>query len=370
MHIDEICSFYGEDRGWHMFDGDRVTREVGSYLTAEADSLHALLDAGDYDQLVEVGCGYGRYLDWALSRGLSYVGVDIVPWMIKVAELRLTAARAKYQAPRCSVFVHEAEKLSSLKILRRPGRPVKALIFFPFNCFGNVSKIDKVIDSLSDLEADCAISTFKIDAVSTKARKEYYEACGYKNLNTRIVRTGLLFNSDEGFHAMAYNHSFLVDSFTRKGFTLKQMYDLPIGCLIHLNAQKTVRNEKLIKTQQPESSGSNDKKWLRGNACCIQEDPLLPGSQLDNGRLLPMLEVSGHLQMQSPGKILFRGAQDFQDGTIVRLVVSLDSQDSETPSHADLVGYVIGSSIASDDKVDTVIQLSKYEQALIDLIFK
>lgn len=360
MHIDEISSFYGEDRGWLMFDAEKLTPEIKAYLEAEVVALGQVVDQGGYKRLVEVGCGWGRYLDWALSAGLGYVGLDIVPWLIKMAELRLTAARVKYQNPLCSVHLHEAEKLAELPFLRRSGQ--ETLVWFPFNCFGNVSKIDQVIDSLLSLGLDCAISTFKTDAVSTKARREYYESCGYRNLNTRIVRSGLIFNSEEGFHANAYNRAFLSDYFVRRGFSLRSDLDLPVGYLMHF----TLNN----KPQSSSKLGSNllslavKQSTRRAVACFIANDSLFLPEKAP-ADLLGMKEVVGELAQLSFGRVSFRSACAIGEGTVLRLHVSL-TEDSTL--HADLVGHVLDSE-SCDGSFETVVQIAGADKLLWETIF-
>ena len=78
-----------------MFDARFLTKEVKVYLDDEEAFVEHVMSSG-YDYLVEVGCGYGRYLDWAMSRGYSYAGLDIVPWMVDIGRVRAENARASY----------------------------------------------------------------------------------------------------------------------------------------------------------------------------------------------------------------------------------------------------------------------------------
>ena len=358
MHIDEISSFYGEDRGWLMFDAEKLTPEIKAYLEAEVVALGQVVHQGGYKRLVEVGCGWGRYLDWALSGGLSYVGLDIVPWLIKMAELRLTAARVKYQNPLCSVHLHEAEKLAELPFLKRSGQ--ETLVWFPFNCFGNVSKIDQVIDSLLSLGLDCAISTFKTDAVSTKARREYYESCGYRNLSTRIVRSGLIFNSEEGFHANAYNRAFLSDYFVRRGFSLRSDLDLPVGYLMHF----TLNNKPQPAVKPDLDLCSAVQATRRAVACFIANDSLFLSGHAP-ADLLGMKEVVGELTQLTFGRVSFLSACAISEGTVLRLHVSLP----DSTLHADLVGHVLDSESFGDGRFEAIVQISGADKLLWETVF-
>ena len=365
MDIDQISSFYGDDRGWHMFDGFRLTPEIRAYLETEAAALLEIMHEGGYTRLIEIGCGYGRYLDAALANGFAYIGLDIVPWMIKLADLRCTTARVKYQKANCSVHLHQAERLGDLALLRDQILAPRTLAFFPFNCFGNLSSTDKVITALKQNNLACAISTFKIDASSTKSRKHYYELCGYKDLSTRLTKSGLIFDSQEGFHAMAYSQQYLDEMLERKGFAPLPHRDLPAGYLAHY---KPINESKdYLRVEQ--------QGWLQASACFILHDPLdEPQVEQEAGYqpglpLLPMQELSGMVSAGPRHQLIFKSQTAIADGTNVR--ISAQASDIDQKSLAvDFVGHVLSTSSDDLGNHDSLVEINKSDRALVDLFFR
>ena len=90
----QIEQFYGERKGLEENVPTLIFSLLRSeaYLTEEEEVLLEAMMRG-YSRLVEVGCGYGRYLNWAVSRGYDYLGLDIVPWLVELGQLRIANAR-------------------------------------------------------------------------------------------------------------------------------------------------------------------------------------------------------------------------------------------------------------------------------------
>jgi len=234
LEIHEIGQFYGERFGWRMFDARFLTKEVKVYLDDEEAFVEHVMSSG-YDYLVEVGCGYGRYLDWAMSRGYSYAGLDIVPWMVDIGRVRAENARASYGDQRCDVLINPAESLEdAIKKLEKDSPDAKFLVFFPFNSLGNISSLSQALESIEAVGVDFIVSTFKTDAKPTNYRLDYYRNCGYENLNSRLMRQGILIVSDEGFHAFAYNRDWLITMLQKHGFELTSSHeDGKIGRILY-----------------------------------------------------------------------------------------------------------------------------------------
>jgi len=248
MTIENVKRFYGEMKGWNMFDTQFLTDRLSEFLDQEAVQLRRIFAANvEYDHLVEVGCGYGRYMDWAVSSAIAYDGIDIVDWMISMAEIKVQQFNERFPGVHCAVHLHPAERLSALMdsaLLNK--RQAKTIAFFPFNCFGNVSNVHEVMRSLYRDRLDVVISTFLTDAKSTELRKQYYQNCGYSNLECTLNKHGLLITSDEGFRAFAYSKEALVDMFARNGYELASYSDVAeIGAMYHF---RPVSNKDEAKT--------------------------------------------------------------------------------------------------------------------------
>lgn len=368
VKLHEIEQFYGERKGWRMFDSHTLTLEIESYLRAEAVFLGKTMGAG-YKTLIEVGCGYGRYLDWALSRGYSYVGLDIVPWLVELGQMRVTRARSRYPGARCAIYRHPAESIARATREYCPDlNEHNALAFFPFNCLGNVARFDTVIDSLKASRLDLVVSTFKTDAVATRIRKDYYGKCGYEQLNSRIMKQGLLIISEEGFHAMAYHREFLVNALKKRGFDLRwQEQAESVGSIYYFSFNKEHGAEKAAEVNAGNSNNGID-------ACvhAVEKDPLANSQRNleSGGELLSFKEMSMNCRLVSADHILALSAHSVESGTTVRLVVPVIPQNrSAIEGHlwyTDLVGEVESCGEKTEGQFEIVIKLSKPEPDLID----
>ncbi len=366
MRLHEIGQFYGERKGWRMFDSRALTPEITRYLKAEALFLERAMKTSGYRTLIEVGCGYGRYLDWSLSRSYNYLGMDIVQWMVELGKLRSKKARKKYPELSCSIIRHAAEEISrAIKELSIDHPENKALIFFPFNCMGNVASFEKVIDSLKETGLDIVVSTFRTDAISTKVRKEYYSNCGYEQLNSRILKHGLLIISEEGFHAMAYHQDVLVNAFSRRGFELaaQESSNGPGNILFFTRSNK--RETSLSKT---DNSARDRSANVEACIHILLDDPLSDSKNEESGaELLSFEEIQITLKAISTDLYRAESPVEIAVGTSLRLVLPVEppaaSKAEEGLWYTDLVGEVSACVKKDTGSFELLLNLAGQEQA-------
>ena len=198
---------YGRSYGWNMFDYRYLTPEIRTYLAEEDQRVGQIIDSTDaLDTLIEVGCGYGRYLDFAAQRGLCYVGVDIVDWMVDLARARYQALSSRMPALRAELINACASELpyalSRSTLSFEPGR---ALVLFPFNCLGNVEALDDAIDCLRALGSHLAVSGFLDHDDATRVRTEYYRECGLELTGGRSTSAGAQILGRDSFNSIAFS---------------------------------------------------------------------------------------------------------------------------------------------------------------------
>ncbi len=350
-----------------MFDYQFLTPEVRSYLSEESEFLLQAMK-GRYQRLIEVGCGYGRYMNWSLSRGYHYVGLDIVPWLVELGQLRTVTAKKSYPGSSAKIILHPAEKIYDVVAdLTLKAREHRSLAFFPFNCLGNVSQFEAALDSLRDSKIDVVVSTFKTDATATKTRKAYYQNCGYERLNSRILREGLLVISEEGFHAMAYHYSWLVNAFQRRGFELNTAQQTEsVGSIYYF-----VRGDGVAADDHEEAKAVFDSGGKLEAMLFALEDP--PTASAD---LLRFKEMKAYLKLQAADHLHGDCPQYLAPGTLLRLALPVVPQnDSEQPWYMDLVGEVVSCESVGTQMSDTatsdamhklIIRLTKPEPALLE----
>ncbi|MBX9695614.1 MAG: class I SAM-dependent methyltransferase, partial [Cyanobacteria bacterium] len=347
-----------------MFDSHPLTPELKNYLSAEAEFLGTVMQDGSYKTLIEVGCGYGRYLDWALSRGYHYVGMDIVQWLVDLGQVRTARAKKKFPHLSCGVIRHPAEEIDrAVRELSLDHPEQKALVFFPFNCMGNVAQFDTVVDSLGRSNLDLVVSTFKTDATSTKFRKEYYGKCGYEQLNSRILKQGLLIISEEGFHAMAYHQDVLVNSFKKRGFDLeKQDVSVSVGNILFLKHGKPANSGDSV---EPERSSAARGSSIEIAMYAIVDDPILQlaPETPSSGELLTFNEIPVLCRPLSSDELQGRCQVAVEPGTPLRLVLPVMPQNTSSKDerlwYADLIGELVSCEPGDNNDFEVIIKLNK-----------
>ena len=88
-----------------------------------------------------------------------------------------------------------------------------------------VSQFEAALDSLKNSKVDVVVSATlgRQDGTATKKfrkRSLLSELWLRTQLNSRLMKEGLLIVSDEGFHAMAYYFNWLMNAFRKRGFDL------------------------------------------------------------------------------------------------------------------------------------------------------
>lgn len=199
-----------------MFADEYLTPAVRAYLDLEAEPLRG---EASFTHLFEVGCGHGRYLLWARERGLDYDGLDIVPWLVEEGRSRLAALKSSFR--RCKLHVGSVEDLHALWIAEGlEPRSGSTIVFFPFNCFGNLARPERVVRSIAATGARVFLSVFATSPEATARRREFYAQSGYAALSTHTMDRGVLFTSAEGMWSFAYDRGHLEKTFDAAGYAL------------------------------------------------------------------------------------------------------------------------------------------------------
>jgi len=214
----QLMRVYGHSHGWKMFDSRYLTPAVRTHLTREVDGLNAILAAfPGYQRFVEIGCGYGRLLEWSIGKGLCYDGLDLVSWIVHLGQIHSRRLLARYPRAQASIHCLPAEAVDTL--FPPCLFPTPAVLFFPFNCLGNVRRIADVLAAVARTPCDVIVSTFNTRPETTAARIAYYAACGFSQLESENRPEGTLIRSMEGLHTCAYSDAHYRAMFDRFGFS-------------------------------------------------------------------------------------------------------------------------------------------------------
>lgn len=227
--------FYGTDNGNRLVDETNYPQSIKNYLEKEREILEQKVKK--YDVIIEVGCMEARNMDVAIRNRKKYIGIDIVPEYIDIAN---EIAKQRNLQERCEFLCVDAEKLDDIlktsDLLRKSKAP---LFFFPFNSFGNMNNFDNVIKSISNIKnADFILFTYQTDDKSTAERFKYYDNCNYKNLEVNHEENGVRFIADDGLNSMAYNPKFLEDCIKKSGLNLETKTFSDIGIAYFINTRE------------------------------------------------------------------------------------------------------------------------------------
>ncbi len=231
-------SFYESGCGDSLIDSALLPDEINNFLKEEESILFSFADS--FCLLIEIGCMHGRYLEWAVTKGKFYTGIDIVRRFIeqgrrRIIELGLSLG---YQ-----LIEGAAEDIVNLIPVRRL-RNKKCLLFFPFNSFGNMEDAGPIISALKTSELPFFISSYQTTAMANECRRDYYDRCGYKNLKRRIDNKGVYFCSDDGLGTIAYHPSYIKRVCNEWGLPMRSMSFSTIG-MAYLSATLEVKKTKL-----------------------------------------------------------------------------------------------------------------------------
>src|SRR5262249_24600299 len=104
-----------------------------------------------------------------------------------------------------------------------PDLPGQArLVFFPFNCFGNLADRDEVVAAIASHASHALVSSFQTSKAATEQRARYYTHCGFTNVTGQEDNKGILATAEEGLHSYAYHQEILESLFAEYGFQLCQ----------------------------------------------------------------------------------------------------------------------------------------------------
>ena len=194
----EVQAFYVSGGGERMFDPARWTREVEAYVTGE---LAPLVRAGlELDHLVEVGCGPGLHLDWALEAGWHYDGIDLVEPLLAQGRARVAGLAP---SPRRRGFSRASGDALDDWWSAQGLAADLVCVAFPFNCLGTVARPGAALAAAARTGAHIYVSVFATSAHATMCRLAYYARCGYSALQVARMAHGVLITSRDGLHSLA-----------------------------------------------------------------------------------------------------------------------------------------------------------------------
>lgn len=234
-------NFYKSGLGTRLILEDNYPEEIHRYLIAELKLLGTIIS--DYKVITEVGCMHGRYTDYVLEHGCNYLGVDVVESYIK--EGKRLAKQKSYNRSRCRFKCIDARHIHKEIFLKEMFGMHRSdnLIFYPFNCIGNMMGIGDAIDSLIKLNSPFLICTYKTDNESTRVRFDYYYRCEYARLTCVRQDSGVLFTSNDGLNTIALDQNWLINAFMERGVTV---YPIPLSKIgvAYTNSRTIVQRQK------------------------------------------------------------------------------------------------------------------------------
>lgn len=200
--------FYGSESGNRLIDENNYPLSIKKYLETEKQILNKYIK--DYDIIIEVGCMVARNIQIAVLNKKKYIGVDIVPEYIKLAN---EVIKKRNLSDTCELLCINAEALDDIlhksKLIKNCYNP---LFFFPFNSFGNIDNQVCTLKSLKKIKgATFIIFSYKTDVDTTNERLKYYGNCNYDNLIVRKEDIGIRCVATNGLNSMAYNEDYLVN---------------------------------------------------------------------------------------------------------------------------------------------------------------
>lgn len=220
-----IRNFYGSGFGNRLINPLNYPEEIVGYLSAEHRFLMEKIE--NFQVLIEVGCMQGRCLEQVVEVNKSYIGIDIVEEYIEAAILRANAL--SIDAKKYDFLCLDAANLHNVLALTKLDKfkSKEALIFFPFNSFGNIENVNNVLSSLKKSGINFFISTYKTDKITNMLRMEYYQRCNYRNVLEINESNGKRFISDEGLSTIAYLENWIISKFDDENIEV-QVVDLDL----------------------------------------------------------------------------------------------------------------------------------------------
>jgi hypothetical protein len=223
--MQSIYGFYESGLGDRLIDPSYYSEQIVEFLQREQQEVANIQVS--FDLLIEVGCANGRYLDWAIAHNKRYIGIDFVEHYIRAGQQRVLERRLsseKYQ-----FIVGDGEKLSEVIEPNALGITAeRCLVLFPFNSFGNMQRLLDILTSLQKIGLPFLISSYLTNRYATACRLEYYQRCGYRDLQIRHTQEGICFTSADGLYSLAYHPAYLC--------RLCERYQIPVSSLVTPNS--------------------------------------------------------------------------------------------------------------------------------------
>ncbi len=197
-------NFYHSDIAYKLTDPLSFTTDINTYLKQERELLLSLV--GSFHTIIEAGCTRGHYTQLITSIEKDYIGIDI-------AARQIADAKHIYKDNKRAAFLcDDIQNIGEVFIKNRI--PIEgSMLFFPFNCFGNLKEAAGVLAQVVALQIPFVIFTYANNSKSSIARSKYYQASGFDNLVPISEKGGTLFTHQSGLHTIAYNESWFKEIF-------------------------------------------------------------------------------------------------------------------------------------------------------------
>ncbi|ACE83331.1 hypothetical protein [Cellvibrio japonicus] len=204
---DLIVSTFYDSFGDSLVDSSNFSNDIESYLVLEDKMVNSILGNGNYSCLVEVGCMEGRSIYLAESHQISYCGIDIVKRYIEKANIAIRESKIEKHGHAKLLSAYDLNFDTVPELLNK-----SCLVYFPFNCFGNIPDFKRIKNVICNLNADIFISTYQTNACAHRARSDYYKKSGYSEIQCNFTDEGVRFSSKENLNTIAYELNFLLES--------------------------------------------------------------------------------------------------------------------------------------------------------------
>jgi hypothetical protein len=223
-HDQTVGDVYGEKYGWRMFCSSFLTPDISDFLRLEHRAFNSLLKSDfSIEAVLEVGCGYGRHLELCHASNRQYYGIDLIDWLTEIGKWRqkvLSPYSKNCFQTRSVIDVNQVVDTFSETAQGR------TLVYFPFNCLGNIPYLDSVFKALSRSRLRFAASVFNNHAQTSIVREEYYQKCGLHTQGNIELPEGAIIESNEGFSSIGFNSTQLISLAEKYGYILEKSVDI------------------------------------------------------------------------------------------------------------------------------------------------
>lgn len=223
--------FYTNSGGSEILNHQNYPERLVKFLRDEKESFKKIIESGEYDGIIEIGCGNLENIDLAVGR--KYLGIDFSSH--RVVSANALIAKEGIKNARVELLnvlnIDPGDLNEFMKEVKRP------LMIFPFNVIGNVAPISLLLLRLRLLEIDLAVSIYKTTDIVNEIRKEYYETCGYTDVIYKQDFLGTYFVSENGLYTVAYHDDYVISLLNYFGFDTEKLKN-ELGFVIHANSDK------------------------------------------------------------------------------------------------------------------------------------